>query len=399
MQRREMLLGLGSAAAVSTAAQAGQGLTLDPMLPEGTREEAILASPPGKSRLIRLADRPMNYETQVQAFRDAITPNEQFFVRYHLTDVPNENAFDGWKLEIAGTKTVRLSMTDLKDLPQTDVTAVCQCSGNRRGLFQPHVAGVQWGLGAMGCATWRGPRLRDVLAKAGVAQDAIEIWLDGADGPALPTTPDFRKSVPMKKAVADETIVAIAMNGAPLPLTNGFPARLVVGGWTATYWVKHLSRVEVSSKPLDSFWMQKAYRVPAGMFPVNLPFASQNKDTDWPITEMVVNSVIAEPLAGDQVARSGFTVRGVAWDRGSGISRVDVSLDGGKTWRNALLDQNLGPYAFRRFTLNTGSVPRGKAVLAVRATSNAKETQATVLKQNPAGYQNNVPHLVPVTVA
>jgi hypothetical protein len=182
-------------------------------------------------------------------------------------------------------------------------------------------------------------------------------------------------------------------------MENGYPARLVVGGWTATYWMKHLTRIDVSSKPLDNFWMQKAYRVPAGMFPVALPFTTQNTEANWPITDMVVNSVIAQPLAGTTVERAGFTVKGVAWDRGAGIGRVEVSLDGGKTWRNALLGRDIGPYAFRTFTLQTGPIPAGDVVVAVRATSNGGEKQAVTLKQNPAGYHNNVPHAVSVTVA
>ena len=119
------------------------------------------------------------------------------------------------------------------------MAAVCQCSGNRRGLSSPHVAGVEWGYGAMGSATWRGPRLKDVLAKAGVKAGAVEVWLDGADGPVLPTTPDFLKSLPLDKAMSDDVIIATTMNGEPLPHLNGYPARIVVPGWTATYWMKH----------------------------------------------------------------------------------------------------------------------------------------------------------------
>jgi DMSO/TMAO reductase YedYZ molybdopterin-dependent catalytic subunit len=93
---------------------------------------------------------------------------------------------------------VTLRLDELQnEFEQVEVAAVCQCSGNRRGLSSPHVAGVEWGYGAMGCATWRGPRLRDVLAKVGAKADAVEVWLDGADGPVLPATPDFHKSLPM----------------------------------------------------------------------------------------------------------------------------------------------------------------------------------------------------------
>ncbi len=189
-------------------------------------------------------------------------------------------ALGKWSLAVGGDaadQQITLSVADLeKNFDQQEITAVCQCSGNRRGLSQPHVAGVEWGYGAMGNAVWRGPRLKDVLAKVGVKPAAVEVWLDGADGPVLPTTPDFNKALPMDKAMADEVIIATSMNGKPLPHLNGYPARLIVPGWTATYWMKHISHIQLSSKPLDNFWIQKAYRVPAGMFPVDHPFPSQD---------------------------------------------------------------------------------------------------------------------------
>jgi DMSO/TMAO reductase YedYZ molybdopterin-dependent catalytic subunit len=360
-----------------------------------------LAKIPGKQPLIQLSDRPPNLESPIQAFRTAITPNDQFFVRYHLAGIPDAKSLEGWALQIDGDaadKPVRLTAQDLADLPQTEVIAVCQCSGNRRGLCEPHVPGVEWGYGAMGCATWHGPKLRDVLARAGVKPEAVEIWIHGADEPVLPVTPPFHKSLPLSKAMADETIIATTMNGGPLPLLNGFPARLVVPGWTSTYWMKHLTNITVSKTPSDSFWMKKAYRVPAGMFPVSQPFPTQDDAATWPITEMTVNSVIASPIGGEQIDRSGITVRGVAWDRGNGILRVDVSLDGGKSWQNALLDRELGRFAFRSFSLDTGPLPRGPVELRVRATSNTKETQSEVWKVNPAGYHNNVPQRLTVTV-
>ncbi|HEY8290466.1 MAG TPA: molybdopterin-dependent oxidoreductase [Acetobacteraceae bacterium] len=402
MFRRDVLVGIGAAGLAGRTALAGEVAGLSPMLPAGTREEARWSTLPGKQRLIQLADRPPNYEAPIGTFREAITPNDKFFVRYHLAGVPDMKGLEDWSLSVDGDAAngpATLTMDDLRAMPQAEVNAVCQCSGSRRGLSNPHVAGVQWGYGAMGCATFHGPRLRDVLAKAGVKSDAVEIWLDGADGPVLPTTPDFRKSLPMDKAMADDTIVAIQMNGAPLPLLNGYPARVIVPGWTATYWMKHVNGVHISSKPLDNFWMAKAYRVPANMFPVDHPFATQDNSQSWPITEMVVNTVIAEPLDGARVQRSGFTVKGVAWDRGSGIGRVEVSLDDGHTWQEALLDRDLGKYAFRSFSLASGLLRPGTRVISARATSNAGEQQVQTLKWNPAGYHNNVPQKLTVHVA
>src|SRR5262249_54487947 len=143
-----------------------------------------------------------------------------------------------------------LTFADLQNgFEQAEVTAVCQCAGNRRGFSEPHVAGVEWGSGAMGNAVWRGPRLKDLLAKAGVRKEAVEIVANGADRPVLDKTPDFVKSIPVWKAFDENTIVAHRMNGAPLPHFNGFPARLIVPGWTGTYWMKHLVSLEAVIKP------------------------------------------------------------------------------------------------------------------------------------------------------
>jgi DMSO/TMAO reductase YedYZ molybdopterin-dependent catalytic subunit len=404
MHRRKILTGLGAAVLAGGPARAVEKPRwMSPQLPDGTREEAALEALPGKQKLIKLTERPPNYEAPIEAFRTAVTPNDQFFVRYHLAAIPTMADLGKWSLSVGGEaaeRQVSLSLDDLqKDFEQTDVAAVCQCSGNRRGLSQPHVAGVEWGYGAMGNAVWRGPRLKDVLAKAGVKSGAVEVWLDGADSQLLANTPDFRKSLPMDKAMADDVIIATSMNGKPLPHLNGYPARVVVPGWTATYWMKHVTNIELSTKALGSFWVQKAYRVPAGMFAVDHPFPSQDNATTWPITEMVVNSVVADPIDGSRLPSGGFTIEGVAWDRGHGIRQVEVSLDGGKSWKQATLGRDLGRYSFRAFSLHTGKVEAGNHVISSRAINNAGETQADRLKFNPAGYHNNVPQQIAVTVA
>ncbi len=352
--------------------------------------------------MLRLTGRPPNYAAPVNVFSDVITPNDRFFVRYHLDNVPSAAAMDGWSLSVSGDaveRPVQLKLSDLLDLSTHQVVSVCQCAGNRRGLIDPHVAGVQWTDGAMGCAVWRGPALKDVLNAAGVKKEAQEVWFEGADKPLMDGTPPFRKSLPMEKAMDPDTIVALTMNNAPLPLLNGYPARLIVPGWTGTYWMKHLTSIEVSTQKLNSFWMQTAYRVPAGLFPVDKPFRSQTNETTVPITELVVNALIAGPLEGDEVERSGFTITGVAWDRGAGISRVEVSLDGGANWRDALLAGSVGRYAYRRFSLQTGALRPGSYRLMCRAVSQTGEKQAERMKVNPGGYHNNVPGVVTVVVS
>ena len=229
----------------------------------------MLEALPGKKPLIKLTYRPPNYETPIANFRTAITPNDAFFVRYHLADIPTVDART-WRLTVGGEGAngrVQLSLDDLKAMPATEVVAVCQCSGNRRGLVEPHVVGVEWGYGAMGCARFKGVRLKDVLDRVGLKKEAIELVLDGADGPVLDKTPDFVKSIPVAKAIEDG-LVAYEKNGQPLPHFNGFPARIVVPGWTATYWIKHvtsITAVQAVRRVLDEIGLPGAGRpLPAG---------------------------------------------------------------------------------------------------------------------------------------
>ena len=267
-------LAFGGGGALMRVPAGGAGATnsgllwLSPLLPAGTRAEAVLDTLPGKKPLIRLTSRPPNYEAPLAYLRTAITPNDEFFVRYHLADIPQIDA-GTWKLSLGGEGAngdLRIGLDDLKRLPAFEVAAVCQCAGNRRGLFQPHVAGVQWGHGAIGCARWKGARLKDVLDLVGLNKYAVEVVFDGADGPILDKTPDFLKSLPVWKAIEETTLVAYEMNGEVLPHWNGFPARIVVPGWTATYWVKHVISVTVVT--YKSAHASRHVRRRSGLLPV-----------------------------------------------------------------------------------------------------------------------------------
>ncbi len=391
----------GSGLGLNLRAVSAAPLDLPSGLPSGTRAEAVLEALPGKKPLIKLSYRPPNYETPIANFRTAITPNDAFFVRYHLADIPTVDART-WRLTVGGEGAngrVQLSLDDLKAMPATEVVAVCQCSGNRRGLFEPHVVGVEWGYGAMGCARFKGVRLKDVLDKVGLKKEAIELVLDGADGPVLDKTPDFVKSVPVAKAVEDG-LVAYEMNGQPLPHFNGFPARIIVPGWTATYWVKHITSITATTKPFEGFWMKGAYRVPVGRFPLVARFSSQDTEANTPITEMVVNSLITSHDDGSDVkAGAPLTIGGVAWDAGYGIRTVEVSTDGGRTFTAAQLGEDLGRFAFRTFSFPVTPAARGKLAVTARAINKVGQTQTAELIQNPAGYHHNVMHTVTLNVA
>src|SRR5690242_15942921 len=234
ISRRHLLQSAGAAGAAAllpaiARAQSAASM-LSPGVPDGIASYVTMGKLPGKQPLIQLADRPPNDEAPLEYLRTPITPNDEFFVRYHLADIP-EVKVETYRIKVGGDGAngqAELTFDDLKKMPAVEVVAVNQCSGNRRGLSHPHVPGVEWGYGAMGCARWKGARLKDILDKVGVKKEAIEVAFQGADGPVVDTTPDFVKSIPTWKAVDPDTIVAYEMNGQPLPHFNGFPARLIV---------------------------------------------------------------------------------------------------------------------------------------------------------------------------
>lgn len=412
VDRRQILrhAGLGAAAALAgpallpRLALAQQKPSLVPGLPAGVYDTAILDALPGKKPLIKLSYRPPNYETPIEHFKTAITPNDAFFVRYHLAGIPDQIDPKTWRLKIGGDAAASPFEVSLEQLQsgfeQVEIAAVCQCSGNRRGLSQPHVAGVEWGVGAMGNAVWRGVRLKDLLAKAGLRKEAVELVLNGADGPVLDKTPKFVKSIPLWKALDENTIVAHRMNGQPLPHFNGFPVRLIVPGWTATYWMKHLVTLDAVTKPFSGFWVKSAYRIPTGKFPIVQHFESQVTAVNEPITEMVVNSLIASPAEGQRVqVKQPLEIAGIAWDGGYGIRRVEVSIDGGNLWAEAALGPDLGRFGFRAWSFRFTPPMPGRHTILARASNVIGQTQADRLIFNPAGYHNNVPLPLSITAA
>jgi DMSO/TMAO reductase YedYZ molybdopterin-dependent catalytic subunit len=385
-----LALGPGRALASTVGSTAALGLA---EIPDGALAEQVLWTLPGKVPLIKKTYRPPNFETPTEYFRTAITPNDAFFVRWHLAGIPEVTAAQ-WKLTVGGDSLERPRSYTLSELrngfPQVAVTAVCQCSGNRRGLFEPHVPGVEWGVGAMGNAVWRGVRLKDVLGKAGVTRSALEIVFDGGDYQPYEKTPDFVKSLPLDVAMDENTLIAFEMNGRPLPHWNGFPARLVVPGWTGTYWVKQLVSIKAVASPEANFWMKTAYRLPRGKFP-GPSFKSQVAEANEPITTMVTNSLITSPTFGQHIPRGKpVAVKGIAWDGGAGIDRVDVSVNGGDTWVRAHLGRDHGRFSFREFALDVPTHGPGAMVVMARATSRSGETQSAELIHNPAGYHHNV---------
>jgi sulfite dehydrogenase (cytochrome) subunit A len=348
---------------------------------------------PGKVPMRALGDSPPNLETPWRFYRDDITPNDAFFVRWHLQFIPTTVDLRTWRLKIGGhvERSLELSMDDLRRMLPKSVVAVAQCSGNSRSLFEPRVAGGQWGNGAMGNARWTGVPLRALLARAGVLAGAIDVTFAGLDRSGYATVPEFVKSLPAKLATdpAFDILVAYEMNGEPLPLLNGFPTRLIVPGWYGTYWVKSLSEVAVLPQRFNGFWMNPAYRIPTTPNGVEEP-GNLAKIT-VPINRMNVRSFFVVPEPGARLAR-GQTHRleGIAFDGGEGIRRVEVSTDGGGNWQSAELGDDLGKYSFRRWRLAWRPERVGTYRLQVRAINRAGETQPERAGWNRSGYMRNV---------
>ncbi len=370
------------------------GMPLDLLAGEGR-----LARFPEKTDLILLTSRPPQLETPKHFFKELITPNEALFVRWHLANIPTSVDLRKWRLTIGGStqKQLVLSMDDLQKFEKVVYTAVIQCSGNGRSFFEPRIAGGQWGNGAMGNVTWSGVRLKDILNRAGLKPDSVDVVFNGLDSGPLPKIPDFKKSLAVDKALEDDIIIAYEMNGRPLTMLNGFPARLVVPGWYATYWVKALTEITVLSKPFEGFWMNPAYRLPDN--PCACVPPGTKPDRTVPVSRMNTRSLILEPDAGAGLQlNKEVMISGLAFSGGYGIRDVIVSVDNGNTWREAQLGRDLGRYSWIQWSLPWKPAQKGKTVLMARATNSIGESQPFESLWNPSGYRWNKIEPVEVTV-
>jgi sulfite dehydrogenase (cytochrome) subunit A len=347
---------------------------------------------PGKVPLRVVSETPACFETPWKYFRDDFTSNDAFYVRWHLRDLPAAVNPKTWRLKIDGhvENLVEVSLEQLKEFEQVTVVAVNQCSGNSRSFMSPRVPGSQWKDGALGNARWTGVRLKDLLDRAGVKAKAVEAAFDGLDkaGPS-DNVPDYVKSLAIDHAREPEVLVATQMNGEPLPMLNGFPARLVVPGYYATYWVKALDRITVLDRACDSYWMTKAYLIPANHVASESPenLAKMNE----PINRMNVRSFFVTPDPAARIAVGApCALEGIAFDGGDGIKSVELSLDGGKIWRSARLGEDHGRYSFRRWKFDWTPSAKGDQSLLVRATNCSGQTQPNEPRWNKGGFMRNV---------
>ncbi len=348
---------------------------------------------PEKRPLILYSDRPPLLETPRDVFTSILTPNDQFFVRWHMPDIPTHIDPETFTISVNGLveREINISLNDLKTkFEQVEVTAVLQCGGNSRSAFTPIAGGIQWGSGAMGCATWKGVRLRDLLDQAGLKKDAEWIGFNGSEKAAYYETPEFIRELHLEE-LDDHVILAYQMNGEDLPSLNGYPLRLVIPGSYSDSWVKMLSNITVTDEYKHLFFMDVAYRVPDNECECETPEKKAPKTK--PITKMNVKSIIGYPTNGGKLSlNSHVVVRGVAFDDGHGIKKVLVSTDEGKTWQEALLDDGkAGRYAYRAFRFTFKPTKLGKLTFMAKAINNIGEEQpfANEIKWNHGGYKYN----------
>ena len=399
--RRAMLAQAGSMIALAaTPGIAAASSAPDFPFPGGNGARPLTKDFPQKGTMVLQRSRPPLLETPFTDFDSGVfTPNDKFFVRWHWSVIPTEIDPASFRLKVRGQveRELSLSLPDLLQFKRVEIAAVNQCSGNSRGFFEPRVPGAQWGNGGMGNARWAGVRLRDVLDKAGVKPGAIAARFSGLDQPAVSDGPPFKKSLSVDDARQPDVMIAYAMNGKPLPLLNGYPIRLVVPGWYSTYWMKMLSDIELLDAPDDNYWMKTAYLIPdtphADMKP------GQAGVTMVPINRMVPRSFITNLGAGARInAGTNAKLRGLALGGDCGVAKVEVSGDGGQTWRDAKLGRDEGPYSFRQWTAQISMGAPGAALLAVRCTNTKGDAQPDTPIWNPSGFMRNVVERLPVTL-
>jgi DMSO/TMAO reductase YedYZ molybdopterin-dependent catalytic subunit len=356
-----------------------------------------LATQPQKAPLILLTDRPVQLETPRHYFLNAFTPNEAFYVRWHLETLPNSVDLKDWRFQVEGNvdKPLSLSFSDLLTrFKPVSLAAVNQCSGNSRSRFQPRVAGGQWGNGAMGNALWTGVKLRDILNAAGAKNGSLQVQFEGLDrglGSVGLGSNRFMKSLDLGNPVIDEAIVAFAMNNEPLPMLNGFPVRLIVPGYFATYWVKSLTNVRLLDKIDDNFWMKAAYRIPDTPGGTTTPEEFKTgKVPTVPIGKMPVRSFLISPDDSTKIpAGLPVQLKGIAFSGYGSVKKVEVSDDNGASWKETKLGEDFGTYSFRTWSFSW--TPKQPAIyqIAVRATDEKGNTQPESNIWNASGYMWN----------
>lgn len=325
--------------------------------------------------------RPLNAETPAEHLRSWITPNTVFFDRNQGAVPPRRISLTRWRLVVVGEVTQPLSLTfeELQRMPRAVSADTLECSGNGRSLLAEKAAGNPWTIGGVGNAVWGGVWLREVLNTAGLAPAARHVAFEGFDTPLGSAGVKFIRSIPLEKALAS-TLLAYEMNGEPLPLKHGYPLRALALGWTGANCVKWLSRIVVMDRPYEGFFMDKVYRVFQ---------KGQDSKEGATVTGLKLKSIITQPLPGASLPSGRIVVLGAAYGGEYDVARVDVSTDGGVSWKPAEFIGPQAPYAWRQWQYLWQVERPGEHTLMARAADAQGREQPLRSEWNVLGYGTN----------
>jgi DMSO/TMAO reductase YedYZ molybdopterin-dependent catalytic subunit len=340
---------------------------------------------------LRLAAR--NHAMPLEALRWDLTPVGLHYLLVHY-DVPLVDA-SIWRLEVGGAveQPLVLTLDDLRQRPSIDLVATMECAGNGRALLEPRPLSQPWLIEAVGTARWTGVSLASLLEEARPRGIAVDVVFGGIDhGVEGGIEQRYERSLPFAEALDAGAVLAYEMNGEPLPPQHGFPLRLVVPGWYGMTNVKWLRSIRVDDEPFTGYQVAHAYR-----------FRQAEDEDGRPVTRMRPRSLMVPPgipdfFSRDRVVAAGSAMlEGRAWSGRAPIARVEVSTDGGATWTDATLGDELGAWAWRGWAVGWEATP-GEHVLCSRATDATGETQPLEPEWNLGGYENNAIQRVPVVV-
>ncbi len=341
---------------------------------------------PGKDGMILRSFRFLDLEMPPEYANSWITPIPHFFVRNHMHE-PAALDIGTWKLTVGGevVNPLALTIADLLKFETHTVTNTLECAGNGRAFEDPHVPGIQWAKGAVGTARFSGPRLGDILRRAGVKPTGKHVMFHGLD--EVPgKVPPFIRSIPLEKALDDDTLVATQMNGAALAKHHGYPARTMVPGWIGAASCKWLAEIKVLDKEFEGNFMSPGYRLPNQ--PIKPGDTLKSEDTR-PVTALNVKSLISAPSDSSTIKSRSLNIQGVAWAGEADITKVEISTDAGANWKLADLGKDQAKYAWRLWSYRWKAPKAGDYVIMSRATDSQGRVQPELAPWNPSGYLNN----------
>ena len=348
------------------------------------------------STLLSVSEDPLCREASLRSLDSWITPTERFYVRNHFLDVPELDS-STWHLAVDGQvdTPLNLSLADVLARPSKEMVMTMECAGNSRSYTIPPSEGLAFGHGAVSTARWRGVLLSDLLDLAGLKPTAHEVVFIGADHgneeeDGVEFQLEYRRSLPLEKALHPDTLLAYQMNGKALTPDHGYPLRLVVPGWYAMASVKWLVGITVLDRPFDGFFQKRRYVV--------INEGVENTLDREPVTTLKVKSLITSPRHGEVIQKGPITIEGLAWSGNGAIGKVEVTVDGGRSWREVTLLGESHSNAWRQWKYDWRASSPGHYIFMARATDSKGNTQPASIPWNFRGYANNSIHTIAVEV-